>query len=58
MKRLEDYTVSDALSAAEQLADIAGGWSLDEVEIDGKMVSTYDLADMFQVVLAELDDAE
>ncbi len=58
MKRLEDYTVSDALRAAEQLADIAGDWSLDEVEIDGKMVSTYDLADMFQVVLAELDDAE
>jgi hypothetical protein len=52
--------VREALSAAWQLADIAGDWNLDEVEINGEMVSIYDLQHMFtsaKINLAELEAA-
>lgn len=35
------------LDLAEQLADIAIDWNLDEVEIDGEMTDTRDLRDKF-----------
>lgn len=37
-----------ALDKAVQLAEIASDWHLDEVEIDGEMVSIYDLIDEFK----------
>lgn len=37
------------LDKARQLAIIAGDWNLDEVEIDGEMVSIYDLQDELEV---------
>lgn len=41
-------TAIDCVRVAEQLADIATDWNLDEVEIDGKMVRTHDLARKFR----------
>lgn len=43
------------LKKAEQLAQVACDWNLDEVEIDGQMVSTYDLRDQFLAVLARIE---
>lgn len=42
-----------ALKKASQLADIATDWNLDEVEIDGEMVRTYDLRDEFDAAIAK-----
>lgn len=42
-----------ALDAAVQLAEIASDWNLDEVEIDGEMVSTVGLHDQFEAALVE-----
>jgi hypothetical protein len=42
-----------ALRKAEQLAIIASDWNLDEVEIDGEMVDTYDLRDEFRAALTQ-----
>jgi hypothetical protein len=50
-----------ALSAAWQLAEVAGDWSLDEVEIDGEMMSIYDLQHLFtaaKIEFAELSQPE
>ena len=41
-----------AMEKARQLANIATDWNLDEVEIDGEMVSTYNLRDEFDAALA------
>ena len=43
----------ESLRKAEQLACIATDWNLTEVEIDGEMVSVYDLRREFKAVLAE-----
>jgi len=40
-----------ALKKAWQLTQIATDWNLDEVEIDGEMVRTYDLAKEFKAAL-------
>lgn len=45
-----------ALDKAVQLAEIASDWHLDEVEIDGEMVSIYDLRDEFKQALAMQSD--
>lgn len=37
----------EALRQAAMLADIASDWNLDEIEIDGEMVLTYDLHKRF-----------
>lgn len=50
-------SVREAIRKAEQLAEIASDWHLDEVEIDGEMVSIYDLRDEFKAALALLDSA-
>lgn len=47
-----------ALKKASQLADIATDWNLDEVEIDGEMVRTYDLRDEFDAAIAKATAAE
>lgn len=47
-------TIQKALDEAIQLAEIASDWNLDEVEIDGEMVSIYDLQDRFKVALAAI----
>lgn len=46
------YDLKEAVRKAIQLASIATDWNLDEVEIDGQMVSTYELRDEFESVLA------
>lgn len=40
-----------ALKKAEQLASIAADWNLDEVEIDGVMVKTFELRKEFAAAL-------
>jgi hypothetical protein len=45
-------TIEDALDKAEQLAEIASDWHLDEVEINCEMVSIYDVRDEFKAALA------
>ena len=42
-----------ALKKAVQLGDIASDWNMPEVEIDGKMVRTYDLVSEFNAALAK-----
>lgn len=42
-----------ALKKAAQLADIATDWNLSEVEIDGQMVSVYDLKREFAATIAK-----
>lgn len=44
----------EALDKAKQLANIAGDWHLDEVEIDGEMVETSELAAEFAELLIKL----
>jgi len=50
----------EATRKAEQLASIATDWNLTEAEIDGEMVSVYELKQWFQSALAladgEVDD--
>jgi len=50
----------EAVRKAEQLATIATDWNLTEAEIDGEMVSVYELRQWFQSTLAladgEVDD--
>lgn len=41
----------EALRQAAMLADIASDWNLEEVEIDGEMVLTYDLHKRFMRAL-------
>lgn len=36
-----------ACRIAEQLANLAGDWHLDEIEIDGEMRNIYDVRDIF-----------
>lgn len=43
-----------ALDKASQLADIACDWNLDEVEIDGEMVNTRSLTEIFDAAIAKL----
>jgi hypothetical protein len=45
----------EATRKAEQLASIATDWNLTEAEIDGEMVSVYELRQWFQSVLALAD---
>lgn len=45
----------EAVRIAKQLASIASDWNLSEVEIDGEMVSTYDLAEKFAAALAKAE---
>ena len=45
----------EALNKAKQLASIATDWNLTEVEIDGEMVSVYDLLREFKAALALAD---
>lgn len=40
-----------AMEQACQLANIATDWNLDEVEIDGKMIRTYELCKLFEQAL-------
>lgn len=42
-----------ACRVAEQMASIASDWNLDEVEIDGEMVSTYELGELFAAAIAK-----
>ena len=42
----------EALRKAIQFADVARDWNMEEVEIDGVMVSTYDLRTEFEAALA------
>lgn len=43
----------EATRVAQQLADIAAGWNLQEVEIDGEMRSIYDIKDIFRDAIAK-----
>ena len=45
----------EAVRKAEQLATIATDWNLTEAEIDGEMVSVYELRQWFQSTLALAD---
>jgi len=47
-----------ALRMAVQLAEVVSDWHLEEVEIDGEMMSIYDLRDQFHFVLSELTDLQ
>jgi hypothetical protein len=51
--RKENAELREALRKAIQLGHIACDWHLPEVEIDGEMVSTYDLIDEFKAALTE-----
>ena len=42
-----------ALRKASQLASVAGDWNLDEVEIDGEMIRTFELQEQFDALLAK-----
>jgi len=42
-----------AIEKAEQLADIASDWNLDEVQIDGEMMDIYTVKDIFTNALAK-----
>jgi hypothetical protein len=44
--------IEDAIDKAEQLANIASDWNLDEVEINGEMIDIYDLRAEFETALA------
>lgn len=44
-----------AIKVAVQLAEVASDWNLDEVEIDGEMVRTHDLAERFRDVIAKVE---
>lgn len=53
----EDNTIKvaiEALRVAVQLAEVASDWNLDEVEIDGEMVSIYDVTARLQKALTQL----
>lgn len=43
----------EACRKAEQLANVARDWNLDEVEIDGEMVDTIDLVTEFRAAIAK-----
>lgn len=47
--------VIQALRTAMQLAEVASDWNLDEVEIDGEMVRTWDIRKQMHALLADLD---
>lgn len=47
----------EALDKAVQLASVASDWNLYEVEIDGEMVSIYDLKDEFDRALSTTEPA-
>lgn len=47
-------TAIEALRVAVQLAEVASDWNLDEVEIDGEMMSIYDVQDVLQKALTQL----
>lgn len=44
-----------AIKVAVQLAEVASDWNLDEVEIDGEMVRTHDLAERFRAAIAKAE---
>lgn len=43
-----EQNVIDALDTAYQLAEVLTDWSLNEYEINGEMLSAYDLMDKFE----------
>jgi len=43
----------EALNVAKQLAEVASDWNLDEVEIDGKMQSIYDVTSIFRAAISK-----
>jgi hypothetical protein len=47
-------TAIAALDKAKQLVEIATDWNLDEVEIDGEMVRTRSLTEVFDAAIADL----
>lgn len=49
---------TEALRVAVQLAKIASDWNLDEVEIDGEMMSIYDVRDILQKALTQLNGGQ
>lgn len=49
----ENKRLRESLRKAEQLTHICTDWNLDEVEIDGEMVSTCSLGDEFRTALQE-----
>lgn len=49
------WEMREALRKAEQLAEVARDWNLDDVEINGAMVPTLDLADEFRALLVRTD---
>lgn len=46
--------VIGALRVAMQMAEVAGDWNLDEVEIDGEMWQTWDIRNQMRTLLADL----
>ena len=54
-KRKAADAMYEAVRKARQLASIATDWNLSEAEIDGEMVSVYDLLREFKAVLALAD---
>jgi len=46
--------VIGALRVAMQMAEVAGDWNLDEVEIDGEMWRTWDIREQMRTLLADL----
>lgn len=49
-------TIREALDVASQLAEIAGDWNLNDVEINGEMVAIHEVNDVFIAALAALDE--
>lgn len=47
--------IADLLDKAAQLASVASDWNLDEVEINGEMVSIYTLLEEFLAAKEALD---
>ena len=54
-KREATDAMYEAVRKASQLASIATDWNLSEAEIDGEMVSVYDLLREFEAALALAD---
>ena len=54
-KRAAAEELYEAVRKARQLASIATDWNLSEAEIDGEMVSVYDLLREFEAAVALAD---
>lgn len=57
LNETQQAEIADALDMAKQMADVADDWGLPEVEIDGEMVETRSLIDVFQAALRHLAEA-